>query len=392
MKRWIALLLALSLLLLAGCQEDAPKKPESEGSAQTREAAGESAPNTEAAPVTEPAPAPQGSTEPEPPEPEDLFGDSRFYTAAWGCIQSVVVEVFDDLGKGFNDYVVHNIDLRTGEELDTLELLKRLGVENPFRFLAATRQAALALFDRLYPLGDEAEQSFATEFDRSWTEDEVEFSGAFLTEDGRLAAAVKIGGPSFPERGYQYHIVFPELPITAPDPDSIPVRAWQPSDVPDVDTEIQAVLQYANQEEYQLYLYSQASHFQDFYSLVVREPVSSEPGADEVYRVYCYNKADRRFCDTVSLLEARTITQYYFLEGARQAVLDYFDRYYADYDGEAREALCLEAARTWTARQVSVETPAYLDGDGWLHIIAKIAKPEGRGWFYADLSPSIAAG
>jgi len=394
MKRWIALLLAVSLLLLAGCRRDEAKKPESEGSAQTREAAGESAPNTEAAPVTEPAPAPQGSTEPEPPEqdPEDLFRGRNYYSATWSCFHSVAVECFDELGKGFNDFVIHNIDLRTGEELDAMELLKRLGVENPFRFLAAAKEAALAQFDRLFPLEGSGESAFPTEFDRAWTEDEVEFSGVFLTEDGRLAAAVKIGGPSFPERGYQYHIVYPELAITAPDPDATPERTWYPSEIPNVESEIQAVLRYANQEEYQLEQYCQASHFRDFYSLVVRDSTGAEPGGNDVYRVYCYNKADRSFCDTVRLLEAMSVSQRSFLEGARQAVLDYFDRYYADYDGEARETLCLEAARTWTARQISLATPAYPDSSGSLHIIARIAKPEGRGWFFADLRPSIGMG
>ena len=330
--------------------------------------------------------------EPKPDGWDALAGGKDYYTATWGCFHSVVVQTWDELGKGYNDFTVLCFDLRTGEQLDTLQLLTRLGVDNKFEFIGKTKAEIEAGWDRWMPPSDSPELEAYRQENLRWSLEEVGFDPAFVTEDGRLAVVVKIGGPYVPGRGHQYAVVFPEIELREPVPEL--KEEYELTDTPTLENEIESVIALAedNVEGFHVWANSwTSSHYRDIWALVVYDmPEFDNPDEDDVYRVYLYNSAEEELYDTARLLEYLGIAKDTFLEVSRKAVLQYFDAYCTDgnsIDAASWDSLCMDEVRAWTEKQVSLDMPAYVTDEGQLCIIAKIGMPSGRGYFYEQLQP-----
>ena len=397
MKRIAIWILVLSLLLAAGCAGSAANEDSSAPAAESR-----------AASATEPE-----QSSPEPASEEDpirdlstLLGEGRYaYTATWGGVHTVLVETFDEMGKGYNDITLYCIDLETGRELTATELLEKFGVKNKFEYVSKVREAALERFDQIYSRrGESPEDPESLQGDvswaRQWTEDNVGFQPAFVTEDGRLAAVVKIG--ALAGRGFSYDLVFPDLALTLPEPSAEPesqqVSAPEPvlPENREITPEIRRLLEAADlSADYLQGMNWGWARSGDVISVVVYHPANEwEP--ENRFTVYNWNPETNEHYTSIG----RLLDHYGYLsqqrdlmEQAAEKAGAYFDAYYADRSPEEWDALYLHDARRWTLQQAGdPEVPVFVTEDGGFGVVAKIGKPEGRGFFYTLLYLTLDAG
>lgn len=109
------------------------------------------------------------------------------------------------------------------------------------------------------------------------------------------------------------------------------------------------------------------------------------------YSVYLYDTGSGARLTTAELLTALDIDETAFLDAVRQAAAERFDGKYTAVDGSMQEALAERREWTLSDENVNLDTMAFVDGSGQLHVVLPIGSIAGADAYEEWLTPGIRA-